>query len=122
MRLIRRLTLQRSSRPAVSWPTGASGNRTRRRYPAVAARLGDDFGSFPGDYAKLVPVGAANDQLHSSATLGEIILGVTPGLLEVPSEANFVCINTNGYVQVPWAEELNTPQFTLEAWVSPTPG
>jgi hypothetical protein len=91
--------------------------------PSSGGAAKDDFGSFPGDYNKLAPVSTPDDQLHSPATMGKILLGVNPGLLELkPQDTHFTCINTEGgYVQVPWAEELNPPQFTFEAWVSPDP-
>jgi hypothetical protein len=105
--------LGESSATAVPSSGGAAKDGAKDPYP----------GDFPGDYSKLVPVSTANDQLHSPATLGEIILGKSPGLLEVPSQAYFPCIDTDGgYVQVPWHDELNPPQFTLEAWVSPIAG
>jgi hypothetical protein len=73
-----------------------------------------------GDYFKLDSVSTPDDLRHSPATIGQLILGVTPGLLEIGDQVNSPCINTDGgYVQVPWADELNPPQFTFEAWVQP---
>ena len=90
--------------------------------PSAGGVAKSEVGGFHGDYAKLAPVATPDDLLHSPATSGAIILGVTPGLLELKPQDEFFCINIDGgYVQAPWAEELNTPQFTLEAWVSPNP-
>ncbi len=89
--------------------------------PSSGGAAKSEVGGFHGDYNRLVPEASTNDQLHSPATSGRIKLGVFPGLLEIPLQKHFTCIDTDGgYVQVPWAEALNTPQFTLEAWVSPT--
>lgn len=102
-------------------PVPSSGGATKDE-------IKDQDGNFHhGDYRLLFPVSSPNDQLHSPATLGQIQLGVIPGLLEVPGsglhpQSEIPCIDTDGgYVQVPWAEELNPTQFTFEAWVSPDP-
>jgi hypothetical protein len=90
--------------------------------PSTGGAAQSEVGGVHGDYSKLAPEASPNNQLHAPATSGAIILGVIPGLLEIPPQGQFACINTDGgYVQVPWAEELNTPQFTLEAWVLPNP-
>jgi hypothetical protein len=82
--------------------------------------MGEGVGNFPGDYFKLDPVATPDDLRHSPAHPGAIILGDTPGLLELTPQDEFACIFTDGgYVQVPWHEELNPSQFTFEAWVSP---
>ena len=46
-------------------------------------------GDFPGDYFKLDPVATPDDLRHSPAHPGEIILGVTPGLLELTPQDEF---------------------------------
>ena len=95
-------------------PVPSSGGAARS---VVADENGDVH---HGDYFKLDPVSAPDDLRHSPATIGTLILGVTPGLLELGDQVNSPCINTDGgYVQVPWADELNPPQFTFEAWVLP---
>jgi hypothetical protein len=72
-----------------------------------------------GDYFKVDPV-SADDLRHSPSTSSILLLGQIPGLLELGNQVNSPCINTDGgYVQVPWADELNSPQFTFEAWVQP---
>ncbi|MGO8761038.1 MAG: hypothetical protein ACLP2P_16455 [Desulfobaccales bacterium] len=97
-------------------PVPSSGGLARS---VVADENGDVH---HGDYFKLDPVSTPDDLTLSPATVGQIVLGVTPGLLELANQVNSPCINTDGgYVQVPWADELNPPQFTFEAWVLPDP-
>ncbi len=82
----------------------------------------DAFGGFHGNYFKSDPVATPDDTFFSPASAGTLILGSTPGLLELSPQDKLPCMNTDGgYVQVPWADALNPPQFTLEAWVSPDP-
>jgi hypothetical protein len=97
-------------------PVPSSGGAARS---GVADENGD---LHHGDYFTLAPVNTPDDVRHSPATSGQIALGVTPGLLELENQVNSPGIVTNGgYVQVPWAEALNLPQFTFEAWVQPDP-
>ena len=54
-----------------------AGAQQWRRWPRTPSD------GFHGDYFKLDPVSTPDDLLHSPATTGGIILGVTPGLLEL---------------------------------------
>ena len=99
-------------------PVPSSGGAARSQVPDEVG--GSNF--HHGDYFKLAPVATPDDLRHSPATIGQIILGITPGLLELENQINSPCIVTDGgYVQAPWAEALNPSQFTLEAWVLPDP-
>jgi hypothetical protein len=90
--------------------------------PSSGGAAKDEVGGFHGDYFKLNPVPNPDNLRHSPATTGSIILGITPGLLELEPQDAFPCVQTDGgYVQVPFDDQLNPPQFTLEAWVSPDP-
>ena len=93
-----------------------------------------------GDKASAVPTGDTKDALgkyngnrhqypgplpadnvqHSPATNGILLYGQTPGLLELSPSSP--CLDLDGgWIQVPFDNALNPPQFTLEAWVSPDP-
>lgn len=75
-----------------------------------------------GYHLKLNPVTTPDNARHSPKTAGEVIPGVTPGLLQISPQENYPCLQLDGgFVQVPWSNELNPPAFTLEAWVSPSP-
>jgi hypothetical protein len=91
--------------------------------PAGAVKTAKDtFNGFHGYYFKLNPVATPDNPRHSPPSTGEIILGVTPGLLKVAPQESYPCLQvTGGFVQVPWANQLNPQEFTLEAWVSPNP-
>ena len=79
-------------------------------------------GLFNGDYLKFQATQLAQDKpRHSPATAGNIALGVVPGLLQ-NWPTNPCPSFDGGFVQIPWADALNTAQFTFEAWVSPDPG
>lgn len=91
--------------------------------PAGAAKTAkDSFNGYDGYHFKLNPVTTPDYVHHSPQTTGEVIPGVTPGLLQIAPQDNLPCLQlTGGFVQVPWDNHLNPPAFTLEAWVSPDP-
>ena len=79
-----------------------------------------EVGGFHGIYRTLNPVTTPDNQQHSFETTGIIAFGETPGLLQLSSLSP--CINVDGgFVEVPFNLQLNPPEFTLEAWVSPDP-
>jgi hypothetical protein len=92
--------------------------------PAGAVKTAKDtFNGYDGIYLKLNPATTPDYPRHSPPTKGEIILGVTPGLLEVSPQESYPCLQVDGgFVQVSWDNHLNPQAFTLEAWVSPDPG
>jgi hypothetical protein len=91
-------------------------------FPTSGGYAKDVQGLFNGDYIQFLPSQLAQDKpRHSPATIGTIVLGVTPGLLQ--NWPNDPCLSLDGgFVFIPWADALNTDQFTFEAWVSPDPG
>lgn len=91
--------------------------------PAGAVKTAkDSFNGYDGYHFKLAPATTPDYPHHSPKTTGEIIPGVTPGLLQDPPQDNLPCLQvTGGYVQIPWDNHLNPSAFTLEAWVSPDP-
>lgn len=90
--------------------------------PSMAGAARSEVGGFHGDYFILNPVLMPDNQRHAPATAGTITLGMTPGLLERETQEVYPCLAVDGgYVQVPFAVQLNPPQFTLEAWVFPDP-
>ncbi len=91
--------------------------------PAGATKTAvDTFNGYYGYHFKLDPVTTPDYAHHSPKTTGEVIPGVTPGLLQISPQDNLPCLQlTGGYVQIPWDNHLNPPAFTLEAWVSPDP-
>ena len=88
--------------------------------PSATGAAHDEVVGNNGNYLT-VPATATPDNLrYSPATAGMGTAGVTPGLLgNFPSDP---CFETKGgYVQVPFTPQLNSLQFSFEAWVSPDP-
>jgi hypothetical protein len=85
--------------------------------PAGAVKTAKDtFNGYDGYYLKLNKAATPDYPRHSAATAGDIILGVTPGLLEVAPQENYPCLQVDGgFVQVPWDNHLNPQAFTLES-------
>jgi hypothetical protein len=83
-------------------------------FPTTAS---DDLGGHSGDYFELVPVPTPDTIHHSPTTVGDLELG-QPGLLDLSPGRTCVRFD-GGYVQIAFAEALNPPQFSFEAWVSP---
>jgi hypothetical protein len=90
-------------------------------FPTMGGYAKDVQGFFNGDYVKFQPTQLAIDKLrHSPATAGNLVMGVSPGLLQ--NWPVNPCPTFDGaYMQVPWADALNAAQFTFEAWVFPDP-
>jgi hypothetical protein len=82
----------------------------------------DQVGGNNGTYLTL-PSGGGSPNHYSPPVAGVATVGAIPGLLAIPQDSD-PCFDTEGgagYVQVPFKAELNPPQFTFEAWVSPDP-
>lgn len=90
--------------------------------PSMAGAARSEIGGFHGDYFILNPVLMPDNQRHAPATVGTVTLG-TPGIIEIHNlQISNAAIDTDGgYVQAPFAVQLNPPQFTFEAWVYPDP-
>jgi hypothetical protein len=82
---------------------------------ASGTTAGDSVDGNPGQYEWVTLLSAS--QSPATVSPGVITLGA-PGLLEgQPSET---CIRVDGgYVEVPYAAALNTPEFTVMAWAFP---
>ncbi len=88
--------------------------------PGAEKTAKDEKNGFDGYYLKLDLISSPDTLRHSPATSGTITLG-EDGIIEIedPQIPNS-CIDTDGgYVQVPFNDLLNPPQFTFEAWVVP---
>ncbi len=84
--------------------------------PKPGGIAAEELGKHPGNYSRFQPPGAIDKNRHSFNNGGTIVLGQTPGILELDAAAT--CIEVNGgMVTVPFDAALNLPQFTLEAWV-----
>ena len=89
--------------------------------PSSGGQAKSETGFHNGDYDKLPLATTADTVHHSPPTAGTLTLGVTPGLLEL--DPTSPCIRTDGgFIQVPFDDALNPPQFTLEGWVKPDIG
>jgi len=89
--------------------------------PSSGGAAKSETGSHNGDYEKLAPATTIDKAHHSPATAGTISLGVKPGLLELFPDSTCIQVD-GGYVQIPFDDKLNPPQFTLEAWINPDIG
>lgn len=109
-------------------PTGTTVLKASDPIPAGAVKTAKttpgpwwtDTSKYDGYHFKLNPVNTPDFARHSPKTAGDVIPGVTPGLLDVAPQNNYACLQLDGgFVQVPWDNALNPQAFTLEAWVSP---
>ena len=76
------------------------------------------FNGFRHQYPS--PITTPDNIQHSPTATAQVIYGEIPGLLELSLSSP--CLEVDGgWVQVPFDDLLNPPQFTLEAWVSPDP-
>jgi hypothetical protein len=81
----------------------------------------DAVGGFHGYHHSYPnPITTPDNQQHSPTANGQLILGSTPGLLQLLPSSPCLALE-GGWVLVPFAAQLNPPAFTLEAWVSPDP-
>jgi hypothetical protein len=88
-------------------------------FPTSGGYAHDEQGLFHGDYFVFLANQLVKDTLrHSPGTNGVLALGAIPGLLERKPADSGLALD-GGYVQIPFADPLNPPQFTFEAWVFP---
>jgi hypothetical protein len=74
-------------------------------------RLDENFGVVAHDYC-----GG-----HDGAVIGSVAFS-SPGALTNDTATAASFNGTTGYIEVPWAAELNSSQFTIECWARPTSG
>jgi hypothetical protein len=87
--------------------------------PSSGGMAKSEVGGFHGDYFALNPVLTPDYTRHSPSTPGTITLGAS-GLLSLFPNNSSIYVD-GGFVQVPFAPQLNPSPFSFEAWVSPAP-
>jgi concanavalin A-like lectin/glucanase superfamily protein len=110
-------TIKKENSLVAYWRLGEPANTA---VPSTGTAI-DQLGSHPGNYNKATV--SLDAKRHSFSAPGNIALGITPGLLEATKptdETHNACIDINGgFVEVPFAAELNANAFTFEAWIKP---
>jgi len=90
--------------------------------PSSGGAAKSQVGPNNGDYEPLAKAPVDNARHSPPVGPSPIQLGL-PGLLtKFPNETGMQSKDGAGYVQVPFAPDLNPPNFTFEAWVNPDIG
>jgi hypothetical protein len=91
--------------------------------PSTGGTAKSETNRHNGDYQPL-GTAPADTARHSPPVGGTPIqLGQKPGLLtKSPDHTGMQSTSGAGYVQIPFADELNTTTFTFEAWLNPDIG